>query len=345
MKSATKRLVASIAAVALGGCASGGGGGGGSSSDTGSTGTPVSLEQLLVCIMSIGLACPVARQGTKTNETQSQCGTLYGRPVQCVPTQRAAIDAAMKDAEDPSPLQNYGATSSSAASASTPASGYVRLDMYYEPNTTGTIRRTEFLPEEWSARAGTPVASDPAAAPGDPKALNPFSHQPGNAGVDSTGLGFQYQSFGVWNRHIGYNGEIMAWSHGRTTPASAVPASGNARFTGKLVGLYVSPAGSGAKAAADVVVDANFSARSLGFASTNTAVQGNAAPQLNLTGTLTYAPGKSNFSGSLRSAGGTLSGPSKGQFYGPRAEEVGGAFTLRAPSGPETFAGAYGAKR
>jgi hypothetical protein len=295
-------------------------------------------------------ACPAATRGTAAeSDSPSECGTVNGRPVQCIPTQRAAIDAAMKDAENPANLphsslfENYWGTSS--AAAPTPASGHVRLDMYYEPNTSGTIGRTHFLSEEWSARMGEPIVVDSSPAPGDPKALNPFTQRPGNAGIDSTGLGFQYQSFGVWNRHIGYNGEIMAWSYGQTTPASALPATGNAKFSGKLVGLYVSPAGTGAKAAADVAVDANFSARSLSFASSNTAVQGNPAAQLNLSGTLTYAPGKNNFAGTLQSAGGTLSGPSKGQFYGPRAEELGGAFTLRAPSGPETFAGAYGAKR
>jgi len=43
--------------------------------------------------------------------------------------------------------------------------------------------------------------------------------------------------------------------------------------------------------------------------------------------------------------GGTLSGSTQGQFYGPNAQELGGAFILTSGQGVETFAGAYGAKR
>lgn len=168
--------------------------------------------------------------------------------------------------------------------------------------------------------------------------------KPGNPGLNSAELDFEYQSFGVWNEHTGFNGGITAWSHGQATPGQAVPTTGSATFTGKLLGLYVSPAGTGAMAGANVTVDANFSSRSLGFASSGSALQGSPAPQLDLRGTLTYAPGQSAFSGTLTNASGSLSGSSKGQFYGPKAEELGGAFMMKG-SGAETFAGAYGAKR
>jgi len=103
------------------------------------------------------------------------------------------------------------------------------------------------------------------------------------------------------------------------------------------------PYGSQSTARANVVLDANFGSRSLGFASSNTTLNGTAAPRLDLTGTLTYAPGGS-FSGTLRSAGGTLSGSADGGFYGPRAEEAGGTFSLKS-GGAERLTGAYGAKR
>jgi hypothetical protein len=40
-----------------------------------------------------------------------------------------------------------------------------------------------------------------------------------------------------------------------------------------------------------------------------------------------------------------MSGSSKGQFYGPAAQELGGAFSLKSPTTLETLTGAYGAKR
>jgi hypothetical protein len=129
-----------------------------------------------------------------------------------------------------------------------------------------------------------------------------------------------------------------------------VPASGRATFTGTLAGLYVSPSGDGAVAAADLAVRADFQARSLGFASSGTVTTRDSkttlpAPALNLSGTLTYQPGSNAFSGTLRNAAGTLSGATSGKFHGPAAQELGGVFNLRAPGSSEAFTGAYGAKR
>lgn len=39
-----------------------------------------------------------------------------------------------------------------------------------------------------------------------------------------------------------------------------------------------------------------------------------------------------------------MNGMSSGQFYGPNAQELGGAFSLSGPD-LESYAGAYGAKR
>ena len=331
-----KNLLIPVTMVLAGGCASGGGGSGGS-----------------------GPASDANRPPPAPAEP-SPCGTINGRPVQCVPNQRTRIDEAMRQSEEEirklpvsffeayygyTPYWAQPTSSLSSPSKQEPATSHVRMDLSYEPNVLGTITRTELLSDEYSRRIGLPIAGDIAPAPGDPKAVNPFTQRPGNAGVDSAGLGFEYHSFGVWNEHVGFRGGIMAWSHGRTTPASAVPTSGNARFTGQVVGLYVSPAGTGSSARADLNVDANFSTRTLGFTSANTTVQGVANPHLNLSGTLSYAQGQNNFAGTLGNASGTLAGTSKGQFYGPKAEELGGAFRVGAGRGPETFAGAYGAKR
>ena len=82
-------------------------------------------------------------------------------------------------------------------------------------------------------------------------------------------------------------------------------------------------------------MSADFGARSLGFASSGTTVNGAAAPSLDLRGALTYAPGQGRFSGSVANASGSLRGSTSGQFYGPRAEELGGVF-VAAGTGAES---------
>ena len=70
-----------------------------------------------------------------------------------------------------------------------------------------------------------------------------------------------------------------------------------------------------------------------------------AAPNLNLSGTLTYSPASNTFGGTLTNASGSMSGTSTGRYYGPAAQELGGVFTLKSPTSAEMFVGGYGAKR
>jgi hypothetical protein len=164
-------------------------------------------------------------------------------------------------------------------------------------------------------------------------------------------LGWDYQSFGIWD-DSGFSGHGRSggMAFGAATPGSAIPSTGAASFSGKLAGLYVSPAGIGSVATADLAVQANFSTRSLNFSSSGTITTrdlktATPAPHLNLAGTLTYSAGGNLFSGTLTNSGGTMTGQSKGQFHGPAAQELGGIFTVQSKTTAETFAGAYGAKR
>jgi hypothetical protein len=167
-------------------------------------------------------------------------------------------------------------------------------------------------------------------------------------------MGWDYQGFGVWNdnnpsRVGGFGPLLAAGTYGAGTPASALPASGSATFSGKLAGLYVLPTGEGASAVANVTLQANFASRSLAFSSSGTTLTrdlatATAAPHLDLSGTLSYAAGANAFSGTLTNAGGNLSGPSNGRFYGPAAQEAGGVFALQS-GGKEALIGGYGAKR
>jgi hypothetical protein len=243
--------------------------------------------------------------------------------VACVPNQRTIIDREMAEVEAylrSIPIDQfeafygytpYWATQSGYASSvgtSDAGTGYVRGDFTYKLDAAVTVEPTAIV----SAAAA---------------------------------LGHQYQSFGVWNERIDASrGHITVRSQGQPTPAQGIPASGSATFQGKLSGIYVSAGGNGGTAASDLKVSVDFGARSLGFASSGTVVNGAAAPNLDLRGALTYAPGQGRFSGSVANASGSLRGSTSGQFYGPRAEELGGVFAASG-TGAERFVGAYGAKR
>ena len=163
-------------------------------------------------------------------------------------------------------------------------------------------------------------------------------------------LGWNYQSFGVWNQSSTDTGNAGATSFGAATPVSSVPTNGAATYTVKLSGLYISPSGQGSIATADLTVNVDFSARSLSFSAHDTSITrdlstATAAPNLNLSGTLTYSPGSNSFTGTLVNAGRTMSSSFKGQFYGPEAQELGGVFILKSSTSVESQTGAFGAKR
>lgn len=291
-------------------------------------------------------------------------------------TSWSQLDRPATPVASPSPIPALGLGSNYSASAGTvtsvseapTGSNYVYADydpaaqprelslMYFGPSINDNVflevRDGQYHAFGNLASAGHP-GIDVALSTSGSSTTNPFVE--GATGgmlvaANPYALGWEYQSFGIWNVEARITPDIHAVSFGAPTPFSGIPTLGTANFTGKLGGLYVSPAGQGAVALADVSVNADFGARTLGFSSTATTLTRDLAattpaPDLDLSGTLTYASGSGRFSGALVNAGGTLSGPSSGSFYGPAAEELGGAFRLRSASGVETFTGAYGAKR
>ena len=205
---------------------------------------------------------PPAPSRSSRSSAQSDSESLRNdqRPAgQCVPTQRAAIEQVARSqaldahAETFEPrsacIHRPGAPPPAGSSVSAPAEpphGYVRMDMCHEPNTVGTIQRARSASGAME-RGSRRVIEWPAAplAAGDPKALNPFTKRPGDTSVHSAAFDFdlRYQSFGAWNDHAGsFHGYLMAWSQGQTTPGHAVPKTGSATFTGKLIG-FVAPTG------------------------------------------------------------------------------------------------------
>lgn len=164
------------------------------------------------------------------------------------------------------------------------------------------------------------------------------------------GLGWNYQTFGVWEVQTGVNtGTNGAMSVGAPTPGSSIPTIGSANFTGSAGGEYVNANGEAYLTVADLAVSADFANRALTLTTMNTQVTQDlstftAHNGLNVSGNLSYAAGTNRFEGSVSSSNG-LTGNSTGQFYGPNAQELGGVFFLKAASGIETYGGAYGAIR
>jgi hypothetical protein len=172
--------------------------------------------------------------------------------------------------------------------------------------------------------------------------------------ADYVGLGYSYQTYGIWLTGYGTpSGNVGAISVGSTTPVASIPTTGTATFTGYAGGIYVEPIGVANLTSANLSMTADFANRSISFATTNTEMyQLNALvnspnpgliliPSLNMTGTLTYSAGTNSFSGPI--SAGSLTGQAKGQFYGPAATEIGGTFAVKG-SGVTTYAGAFGGK-
>ena len=120
------------------------------------------------------------------------------------------------------------------------------------------------------------------------------------------------------------------------------------------MGHYVDPAGTENLAFADMTATVDFGARSIGFNTTNTQQTADLATisandNLNLSGTLTYAPGVNQFSGPVTTVGGgvgnaPMTGTATGSFYGPAAEEIGGGFSARG-AGVSGYMGAFGGRK
>jgi hypothetical protein len=172
-------------------------------------------------------------------------------------------------------------------------------------------------------------------------------------GIQNSNIGWNYQTFGIWDRDLsaGNTLQVGAFSTGAPTPGSAVPTMGAAAFVGMAMSFYVDSMGTAFVTTANMNANADFSARSIAFSTSNTAlVNINTSAQsadngLNLSGTFTYAAGTNLFSGPVATQNAALSGTGTGRFYGPAAQEIGGVYKLTAPSGVSSMVGAFGGAR
>lgn len=158
---------------------------------------------------------------------------------------------------------------------------------------------------------------------------------------------WKYQTFGIWETGLDTgSGTIGAMSVGTPTSGSAIPKTGTATFSGVSGGIYRDGT-TDYITASSLSANVDFLNRTIALATTATeklevgTVTSIADPDLDMTGTLTYATDTNAFSGSVTATG--LTGSSTGQFYGPNAEELGGVFALTGAG--KTYSGAYGAKQ
>jgi hypothetical protein len=156
---------------------------------------------------------------------------------------------------------------------------------------------------------------------------------------EPTAMGWEYQAYGIWVTGAGTgSGTYGAASVGAQTPAGSIPTSGMALYQGNAAGRYVDAAGNYYFAGANMSAGATFSNRTLVFNTSNTSIVPDlnpstspiSAPNLNLSGTLTYGAGSNQFTGVIATAGGVsgvatspMLGSATGRFYGPNAQEIG----------------------
>ena len=163
-------------------------------------------------------------------------------------------------------------------------------------------------------------------------------------------LGWEYQTFGIWETGRGQgSGYIGAITVGAPTPGSAIPTTGDVTFLGLSTGVYINSTGTNDYLTVSAVTaDVDFLNRDITLSTTDTQKISTTtaavtdAPNLNMTGNLSYSAGSNSFSGEVNTS--EMNGTSTGQFYGPNAQELSGVFSLSGP-GLERYAGAYGAAR
>ena len=167
--------------------------------------------------------------------------------------------------------------------------------------------------------------------------------------VDPVLSGWEYQSFGIWTTGAGTgSGTYGSASAGSPTPAGAIPTTGTATYFGYAGGRHVAADGSYYFTLANMQASTNFATRQLNFQTNFTEqtadlVTSAMNTNLNMSGTLSYNPGSTQFSGAVSTAGG-MTGTATGRFYGPAAQEIGGTFSATGP-GLQSYGGAFGGAR
>lgn len=182
---------------------------------------------------------------------------------------------------------------------------------------------------------------------------------------DPAAMGMSYNTFAVFSSGFMRNTrDVNVGYQSIGKHATEFPTQGTATYTG-IGHAYINDAAAASysgdpdsQVSMDVKVDADFAKRSLSFNTSNAYIHTfetayghvvQARPDLHLSGSAGWNRGASDFTGTVRNAGGNLSGSLEGSFFGPAAAEVGGVFGLTgadAADGSTThYVGGFSAKR
>ena len=169
---------------------------------------------------------------------------------------------------------------------------------------------------------------------------------------DALGSGWNYQTYGVWAVQSGPTSFVLGGvSAGNATPGNAVPTTGTATFFGNSSGYFIDAAGIRSTTSAAMIANVDFQNRAIGFTTIDTTfLNSKTGPDtrkegLDLSGSLSWAPGVNNFSGQVQTRDRTLNGSASGKFYGPTAEEIGGTYSLSGGPTSRLVGGFGGIKR
>lgn len=154
-----------------------------------------------------------------------------------------------------------------------------------------------------------------------------------------------HMAFGEWAQITTSLAIGGFFAFGNATPGPAIPTTGSAIYAGNFVGMIWGFLG-------DIGVSGTLNATA-DFDNRRVGIQGNTGvPNSSFSGTLGYDPGTNAISGMLVT-GGSLpyQGTARAQFFGPGAEELGGAFRMTrvecfiSACMQGGYMGSFGAKR
>ena len=163
---------------------------------------------------------------------------------------------------------------------------------------------------------------------------------------------WNYQTMATWllTDEAKGTGRIGAMSVGNQTAVASIPTTSTATFTGVAEGMYITNSLDLYGVSSVVELKADFGHRSVVFTATESKIHDidtrttSEKNDLNLTGTFTYSEDVNQLTTtSLSTTSGWTGGEATAKFYGPKAQEIGGVFSIRG-TGKQAYEGAFGAK-
>lgn len=154
---------------------------------------------------------------------------------------------------------------------------------------------------------------------------------------------YQYASWGEWGSTVvnavsdittesfGY------WVAGELTPGAAIPNSGSASYSGRVIGDALDTGGDSRHVAGSMSMTVDFLDRRVAGSFSNLDYVGGAPGTWLNTATFnqsnTWTPGSNGFQLNMDVTGNVSSGKMNGAFYGPAAQEVGGIWRINHING------------